>query len=648
MPNLSYHQIDDDVLRATGRPPVTYFLVLLVLGAGILLAAGLWLYQVKFGMGAANIHQPIDWGVYIANFVFWVGIAHSGTLISAILFLVRARFRDSVSRATEAMTIFAIMTAGLFPLVHMGRFWVIYYILPYPSQRELWPNFISPLVWDVLAVSTYFTVSMIFFYIGLIPDLASFRDRCELTLGRDHWKTKMYRLLAGGWSGAGGQWRHYGRSYLYFSALATPLVISVHSIVSWDFAMSQLPGWHTTLFAPYFVAGAIHSGLALALVLLIPMRRFLKLEEIVRIDHLEAVAKTILVTTAIIAYSYAIEPFMAWYGGNRVEAQYMQYLAFGTMAPVYWSLFFFNVFAPLAFVVRSVRRSVRALFAIGILVNVGMWLERVMIVTSATGHDFMPHNWSFYLPNPLEIGITIGSFCFFFFFYLLFAKLLPAVPTTDLKAEIGERETHHLSVEPGKTLPLRAASASREWRALLFPHRLRERIKPRGGFDMPQITGVYANGGALIEAAKKIKAAEFHQLDFFSPVRLAKMERLLGYDKSPVRFWTLAGALTGLIGGFALAIGTANVNSLIVGGKHPVSIIPYCIVGFEGMILLGSLANLSGFIFYSWPFRRSRMPYDARYSRNMFGLAVSCEAGRVGELRAVFAETKPEEMKERS
>ena len=246
-----------------------------------------------------------------------------------------------------------------------------------------------------------------------------------------------------------------------------------------------------------------------------------------------------------------------------------------------------------------------------------------MIVTSATGHDFMPHNWSFYLPNPLEIGITIGSFCFFFFFYLVFAKLLPAVPTTDLKADVGERETAHIKVE--------AIAASRTEDAA-------------GNTDGPAVIGIYANPAALIEAAKIIKASGFHRLEFFSPIKLAKLERLLGYEKSPVRFWTLAGALTGLISGFALAIGTANVNSLIVGGKHPVSIIPYCIVGFEGMILLGSLANFTGFLFYSLPFRRSRMPYDARYSRNMFGLVVSTGPNEFERLKQVMTQTKPEEM----
>ncbi len=597
-----------------------YFIVLLLLGAGITLAAGLWMYQVKYGMGAANIHQPIDWGVYIANFVFWVGIAHSGTLISAILYLLRAKWRDSVSRATEAMTIFAIMTAGLFPMVHMGRLWVIYYILPYPSQRQLWPNFISPLLWDVLAISTYLTVSIIFFFIGLLPDLASFRDRCEVTLGRNHWKSRLYRLLSAGWSGAGGQWRHYGRSYLYFAALATPLVVSVHSIVSWDFAMSLLPGWHTTLFAPYFVAGAIHSGLALALVLLIPLRSLLNLKEIIKIDHLEAVAKTILVTTAIIAYSYALEPFIAWYSGNVFESQYMSYLAFGGMAPVYWSLFFFNILAPLAFVLKFVRRSTYTLFAIGILVNIGMWIERVMIVTSATGHDFLPHNWSTYFPNMIEIGITTGSFCFFFFFYLLFAKLLPAVPSTDLKAAVEEMETEHVVVEE-----------------IFAPD------QKTSGATAATITGRYADARALIEAAKKLKTAGYHQMDFFSPVRIVKLERLLGYRPSPVRFWTLAGALTGLIGGYFLAAGTALVNSIIIGGKHPVSLIPYSVIGFEGMILIGSIANFLGFLFYTRHYRREKVTYDPRYSRNMFALVVSCNRDEADKLNPIVAQTNPEE-----
>ncbi len=622
MPKLSYSEIDTDVLRATGRPAPWYFLVLLILGAGILIAAGLWLYQVKYGMGAANIHQPVDWGVYIANFVFWVGLAHSGTLISAILFLVRAKFRDSVSRATEAMTIIAIITAGLFPMVHLGRFWVLYYLVPYPSQRQLWPNFVSPLVWDVLAVSTYLTVSVIFFYVGLIPDLAAFRDKCTVSLGRDHWKTRFYRLLSTGWSGAGGAWRHYGRSYLYFAALATPLVISVHSVVSWDFAMSLLKGWHSTIFAPYFVAGAIHSGLAMALVLLVPMRRVLNLKEIIRLDHLDAVARTILVTTGIMGYSYVVEPLVAWYSGDKFDIQHMVWRGVGGIAPIYWSLFLFNVFIPLLFVFRSFRRNVYWLFWIGIAVVLGMWLERAMIVPSATAHDFMPHNWTWYFPNLIEGGITVGSFCFFFFFYLTFAKTLPVVPLSDLKSQIGEEETKGLEV---KEMPI--------------PE---ERKISK---NLPAVTALYKNARSLVESAQKVREAGFKKIEFFSPIKVPEMERLLGQEKSPVRFWTLAGALSGLIGGFWLAIGTAYVNKLLVGGKFPLSLIPFCIPGFEGFILLGSIANLIGLMVHTRHYKYTKMPYDPRYSQDTFALVVSTETPRFNELKDLMARTRPEEIR---
>jgi molybdopterin-containing oxidoreductase family membrane subunit len=622
MAQLGYREIDDDVLRATGKPALWYFAILLVLGAGILMAAGLWLYQVKYGMGAANIHQPVDWGVYIANFVFWVGIAHSGTLISAILFLVRAKFRDSVSRATEAMTIIAILTAGLFPMVHLGRFWVLYYLIPYPSQRQLWPNFMSPLVWDVLAISTYLTVSLIFFYVGLIPDLAAFRDKCAASLGPGHGKTRFYRLLSNGWSGAGGAWRHYGRSYLFFAAFATPLVISVHSVVSWDFAMSLLRGWHSTLFAPYFVAGAIHSGLGMALVLLIPMRRVLVLKEIIRLEHLDAVARTMLVTTGIMGYSYVIEPLIAWYSGDKFEMQHQWWRATSPVAPLYWSLFLFNVFIPLLFTVKRFRMNVYWLFWIGAAVVLGMWLERAMIIPTATAHDFMPHNWTAYFPNLIEAGITIGAFCFFFFFYLLFSKTLPVVPVSELKSQIGEEETRGLEV---RRMP---APEEEKITAIL-----------------PVVTGLYKNARSLVRAAQKVLEAGFSRVEFFSPIKVAEMEKLLGQEKSPVRFWTLAGAVSGLIGGFWLAIGTAYVNNMLVGGKFPLSLIPYCIPGFEGFILLGSIGNLIGLLVHTRRYKYTKMPYDPRYSQDTFALVVSSEAPRLNELKELMARTEPVEIR---
>ena len=399
MADLSYEEINDDVLGAMGRPRAPYFVALAFLAALTGWAALCWVYQIQLGMGVSGLNRPVGWATYITNFVFWVGIAHSGTLISAILYLLRAGWRDAVSRSAEAMTIFAIMTASLFPLVHLGRVWVVYYILPYPSQRGIWPNFLSPLVWDVCAVSTYFTVSLIFWLVGLIPDLAAARDRYEGTLGPDNLRTRVFRMLALGWSGTGSQWRHYGRSYLYFAALATPLVISVHSVVSWDFAMSLLPGWHSAIFPPYFVAGAIHSGLAMVLTLLIPMRKLLHLERLIEPRHFQMLAKTIVLTATIVGYAYAVEAFIAWYSGDIFEWQSFRWRVAGPAAWMYWLCVVCNVLIPWLFVFREVRGNVVLLFAISLLINLGMWFERLMILFTSQAHDFLPHNWGGVFPH---------------------------------------------------------------------------------------------------------------------------------------------------------------------------------------------------------------------------------------------------------
>lgn len=621
MEEQGYTVIDKKVFAGTSPPRARYFIAILILMAVTVFAALLWLNQVKRGMGITNLHQPVDWGVYLGNFIYWVGLAHSGTLISAIFFLGRARWRDSVSRATEAMTVIAIMIAGLFPLIHLGRFWVVYYLIPYPSQRQIWPNFISPLIWDVLAVSTYFTVSLIFFFVGMLPDLAMFRDECEVKLGMKHWKTRLYRLLSFGWTGAGGQWRHYNRSYLYFAALVTPLVISVHSVVSWDFAMSILTGWHSTLYAPYFVAGAIHSGLAMAFLLLVTMRRVLNLRDIISIDNLEMIAKTMLVTTGILAYSYLIDYLLAIYSGDKIEIQFNIWQGSGWVSPFYYSMFFFNVFVPLIFIFKWARRSAAVMVAVGILVNIGMWLERAEIVISALSHDYMPHNWSSYYPSLTEAGITIGAFCFFFFLYLIFSKTLPTVALSDVKARIGEQQLEKVTIEDMKDIGERRITKNESL-----------------------LTASYNDPAGLVEGIRKMRAAGFLNMEYFSPIKLTKLEEALGFDTSPVRFWTFIGAVLGLIGGFALAIGTAEVNSLIVGGKHPISIIPYCIPGFEGLILIGALANLASFIWYARRYRRKKMPYERKWSRNSFGLIVACRPEYCEGLREKLAQTSPEEI----
>jgi len=618
--DLSYRAITDDVLNAMGRPRASFYFALAFLGALIGWAALCWTYQMQLGMGVTGLNRPVGWAVYITNFVFWVGIAHSGTLISAILYLLRANWRDAVSRSAEAMTIFAVMTAGLFPLVHLGRLWVFYYIIPYPSQRELWPNFVSPLVWDVCAVGTYFTVSLIFWSVGMIPDLAAARDRYESELGPEHPKTRIYRALSLGWSGAGSQWHHYGRSYLFFAALATPLVVSVHSVVSWDFAMSILPGWHSAIFPPYFVAGAIHSGLAMVLTLLIPMRKLLNLERLIKMYHFEMLAKTLLLTGTIVGYAYGVEAFISWYSGDIFEWQFFKWRIGGSAAWLYWLCVVCNVLVPALFVFPRMRRSIASLFIISLLVNVGMWSERLMLIFTSLAHDFLPHNWGSYWPTWVEVSITLGSFGFFFFFFFCFTKGLPTVPLSELKEKVADEEI----------TPVGSCAT---------------RVKASVDPGKPSVLAVFSNAGRLLEAARVACDAGFQQMETFSPVKLEKLPALLRHQKSPVRLITLIGALSGLAGGFWLAAGTANVNNLIVGGKPPISFIPFCVIGFEGTILLGSLANLLGLVVLARLYRRKTVPYyDPRFSRDKFGLLVGCEPGELDRLRKLLEPTDAEEI----
>ncbi|MBI5499069.1 MAG: polysulfide reductase NrfD [Deltaproteobacteria bacterium] len=392
-----------------------------------------WTYQIERGIGVSIKTNPAGWTMYITTFVFWVGIAHSGTLISAILFLLRARWRTSIFRSAEAMTVFAVMTAGLFPLIHLGRVWRFYYLFPYPNQRELWPNFKSPLIWDVFAISTYFTISAVFFLVGMIPDLAVIRDRAK------GWRRKIYTVLSFGWRGSDREWTSYLSAYVLFAGLATPLVVSVHSVVSWDFAMSIVPGWHSTIFAPYFVAGAIHSGLAMVLTLLIPLRRVLKCEDIITLRHVDAMAKVVIFTGLIVGYAYALEFFLAWYSGNQPEYDQFVYRATGDIAWMFWAMVAFNAAVPLALFWRKVRRNLALLFLISILINVGMWFERFVIIVSSLSHEFLPHGWggvSLFGAGEfhwVDLAILAGSFGWFFMWFLLFVKTLPWIAVTEVR-----------------------------------------------------------------------------------------------------------------------------------------------------------------------------------------------------------------------
>ena len=427
---IDYGDVNRLVLRTLAPPGRRYWTLVALLAAMVAGGASTWMFQVWTGLGVTGLRQPVMWATYITNFVFWVGIAHSGTLISAILYLFRSRWRTPIYRAAETMTVFAVMTAGLFPLVHLGRVWFFYWLLPYPNERWLQPNFRSPLVWDAFAVSTYLIVSVTFLFMGLIPDVAAARDAST------GWRRRLYAVVCLGWHGTVEQWRHFSMAYLLMAGLATPLVISVHSVVSWDFAMAQLPGWHSTIFAPYFVAGAIFSGCALVLTLLIPVRRMLGLEDAITPWHFDNLAKVILLMSLVVSYSYCAESFMAWYSANPFERTTFDMRYWGPYAPLFWTMVLCNCVIPLVLFSPRVRRNVKALFVVSLFINVGMWLERFVIIAGSLSTNFMPSQWGFYRPTWVEIVITATSFAWFLMWFTLFAKFLPIVSMTELKEGI--------------------------------------------------------------------------------------------------------------------------------------------------------------------------------------------------------------------
>ena len=428
MSDLTFRDINQEVLRSLEFPSRRYLAVLGFLLCGMAWGGYCWRYQIMTGMGVTGLGLPIGWATYITNFVFWIGIGHAGTLISAILFLFRIEWRRAIYRSAEMMTVFAVMTAGLCPMFHLGRVWVFWWLIPYPNQRHLWPNFKSPLTWDIVAVTTYLTISVLFLFMGLIPDLAAVRDA---STGRRKW---FYGLLSLGWQGEHDQWRHYVRAYSCMACLATPLVISVHSVVSWDFAMSVLPGWHETIFAPYFVAGAIHSGLAMVITLLIPLRRVLHFERLITIRHFTAMATLNILTGLIVFYAYAVEPFMAWYSGEAVERGMVVYRAFGPYAYYFWTMVICNAIVPLLYFWRKIRTSIPWLFVLSLLINVGMYFERYVIIVTSMAHDYSPHVWNVYQPTWVEISIVLGAASFFFFAFLTAVRILPAVAISESKA----------------------------------------------------------------------------------------------------------------------------------------------------------------------------------------------------------------------
>jgi molybdopterin-containing oxidoreductase family membrane subunit len=444
-PGHTYSSVTDHIsaIVLTGQPRSWYvgFAISFAMLLMFLYSAG---YLLALGIGVWGNNIPVAWAFDIINFVWWIGIGHAGTLISAVLLLFRQQWRTSINRFAEAMTLFAVACAGLYPLLHLGRPWVFYWLLPYPSTFGVWPQFRSPLIWDVFAVSTYATVSLLFWYVGLIPDLATLRDRAHGRVPRT-----IYGILAMGWRGSASHWHRYQTAYLLLAGLATPLVVSVHTIVGFDFAVSIVPGWHVTLFPPYFVAGAIFSGFAMVMTLAIPLRIVYKLEDFITLHHLGNMAKVMLVTGLIVAYGYLMEVFFAWYSGSDYEWSLVRSRATGAYAPAYWLLVLCNVAIPQLLWFRAVRRNVSLLFVISIIINIGMWLERFVIIVISLHRDYLPSAWHMYYPTFWDYSLFLGSIGLFLTLLFLFIRFLPVISIFELRELVHETGSGH----DGETVP---------------------------------------------------------------------------------------------------------------------------------------------------------------------------------------------------
>ncbi len=432
----SFEQVDDEIL-ATLKPSPKWFLGLGLAVAAMLVGASAWAFQIYWGLGNAGYVPPVMWGVYIITFVFWVGIGHAGTLISAILYLFRAGFRTTIYRASEAMTVFAVMTAGLFPIIHIGRPWKFFWLIPYPNWRLLFPQFKSPLLWDVFAISTYLTISTTFLYLGLIPDFAVIRDRETNPV-----RKRIYAMLSLGWKNTDREWRHFAKMYMFLAAFSTPLVLSVHSVVSFDFAMALTPGWHTTIFPPYFVGGAIFSGFAMVWTILIPIRKWWHLEHYVTLNHLDATAKVVLFTSLMVGSGYMSEFFIAWFSGVAPEQEYFWNRVFGQWWWSAWILLLCNMIFPLSLFSQKLRRNPTWLFILSIIINIGMWYERFVIVVPSLSHEFEPWQWTSYMPSWIDMCFLLGSFGWFFMWFLLFIKQMPVIAIAEVKEIVPPKMRH--------------------------------------------------------------------------------------------------------------------------------------------------------------------------------------------------------------
>ncbi len=554
-------------------------------------------YLFLRGVGIWGINQPIGWGYDITNLVWWIGIGHAGTLISAILFLFQQEWRTSINRFAEAMTLFAVSCAALFPVLHLGRPWLAYWIFPYPNTFDLWPNFRSPLVWDAFAIGTYALVSLIFWFIGLIPDLATMRDRAE-----NRWLRYTYGLLALGWRGAASHWQRYDAAYLLLAALATPLVVSVHSVVSLDFAVSVIPGWHSTVFPPYFVAGAIFSGFAMVLTLLIPLRKLYGLQDFITARHLDNMAKIMLATGLFVAYGYLTEAFTAWYSGHGVERFWLFNRSFG---PYWWAfaaLILCNILIPQALWFGWVRVQPVALFVVAIIVNIGMWLERYVIIVVSLHRDFLPSSWGMYAGTWWDRATFLGTIGLFLTLIILFIRVLPMLSIFELRHLLAESKEHQ--------------AETNETPAPVVDEAPQLTMTPSG--PLYGLMAEFTEPEQLLTSARHSYAAGYRKLAAYSPFAIEALPAALGLRPTRLPWLALIGGIVGAVGGFALQYYAAVIDyPLNIGGRPLNSWPSFVIVAFELTILGAAGATAIGMLLRNG----LPQPYHAVFNAPRFKLA---------------------------
>jgi len=542
-------------------------------------------YLFAVGVGIWGINIPVGWGFDITNLVWWIGIGHAGTLISAILLLFRQEWRTSINRFAEAMTLFAVACAGIFPLIHVGRPWLVYWIFPYPNVYDLWPQFRSPLLWDAVAIGTYGLVSLMFWFIGLLPDLAALRDRATNKFAR-----YFYGLLSLGWRGSAQHWHRFETVYLLLAALATPLVVSVHSIVSLDFAVSVIPGWHTTVFPPYFVAGAIFSGMAMVLTLLIPLRKIYQLEDFITMRHLDNMAKVMLATGLLVAYGYLTESFTGWYSGNIYEAYVFLNRLTGPYAPVYGVLILCNILVPQALWSSGVRSKPILLFLISIVVNIGMWLERFVIIVVSLHRDFLPSSWGMFYPTLWDWLTLLGSMGLFFTSIFVFIRVLPMISIFEMRHLLTETKKRERVVETEAKTPAQTTEGFSEEAAAEAKTGSAE--VPLYGlmaeFDQPE---------ELLEKAQRTYAAGYRKISAYSPFPIEGLAEAIGVGRTKLPLVVLLGGIIGAVSGFYLQYYAAVIDyPWNIGGRPFNSWPSFMIVTFELTILVAAIVAVLGML----------------------------------------------------